>query len=108
MLKRSTPILSSRADDPELRGEIDAFVIHLAERVDAVQDALCSSDLELLNTRCRRLSEDAGRLGYSTLADAARSTAAASAEGEAELAEDGVVEVTQLGQRIRLGHRGAA
>jgi hypothetical protein len=108
MPKRPTPILSTHADDPELRDAIDQFVIGLAERVDAVQDALCASDLGLLEGSSRLLGEDAGRLGYEALAVAARGTAAASAEGKADLAEDGVVEITQLAQRIRLGHRGAA
>jgi hypothetical protein len=108
MQKRPTPILSSRADDPQLRHQIDEFVIRLAERVDAVQDALCSGDLALLKSRCSLLSQDAARLGYSSLADAARSAATASAEDKAELAEDAIVAITQLSQRIRLGYRGAA
>ena len=108
MSKRSTPIFSSRADDPELRDEIDRFGVQLAERVDAVQDALCAGDLELLSSLCSALGHDALRLGYSTLADAASRAAAAGADLERNTAEDGVVEITQLGQRIRLGHRGAA
>ena len=108
MPKRPTPIYSSRADDPELRDEIDQFVIQLAEQIDRVQDALCDSDLNLLKGRCSELAQTCRRLGFSTLADAARGTGAACSDGKEDLAEDGVVEITQLGQRIRLGHRGSA
>ena len=108
MPKRPAPIFSSRSEDPDLRDEIDEFVIKLAERIDFVQDALCSAELDLLRTRVSELTQAGRRLGFSSLADAARATASAAEDGKADLAEDGVVELTQIGQRIRLGHRGAA
>ena len=108
MSKRSIPLYSSLAEDSELRDQIDHFVVFLAEQIDGIQDALCAADLELLGTRTSELAETSLRLGFSLLADAARSTADACAEGKSAPAEDGVVEITQLGQRIRLGHRGAA
>ena len=61
MHKQPTPVYSSRADDPELRDEIDQFVVQLAEQIDGIQDALCASDLDLLSTRCSNL-ERAGRI----------------------------------------------
>lgn len=108
MRKRPIPIYSTLEDEPGMREEIDHFVVRLAEQVDAIQDALCTGDLELVRTRSTAMAEAAERLGYSQLADASRSTAEACADGKRGLAEDGVVEITELGQGIRLGHRGAA
>lgn len=108
MSKRATPIYSSRADDPELRDEIDEFVIKLAEQIDLVQDALCASDFDLLRGRASALSQASLRLGFPRLAEAARATASAAEDGKRDQAENRVIEITQLGQRIRMGHRGAA
>ena len=69
---------------------------------------MCAADLDLLSTRCSELGATSQRLGFASMADAAGATASAGSDGKADLAEDGVVEITQLGQRIRLGHRGAA
>ena len=108
MPKQPTPVYSSHADDPELRDDIDQFVVQLAEQIDRIQDALCASDLDLLRSSCSELEQVGRKLGFASLADAAALTAFASSDGKPDLAEDGVVEITQLGQRIRLGHRGAA
>ena len=56
----------------------------------------------------KRIVEASLPMGFASMADAAGATASAGSDGKADLAEDGVVEITQLGQRIRLGHRGAA
>ena len=104
----SRPILSSRADDPELAPVIERFVIDLAERIDRLQDAESLLELELLGSLARRLVSDSQQLGFSYLTTCAGVIESACLVEDAEAAHKGVVEITDVARRIRLGHRGAA
>jgi hypothetical protein len=103
----SRRIYSTHANDPEFEERLDRFVVELAERIDAAQDAHLAGDLETLAKQATELGEDAETLGYPQLAEATRrlAQACAAAGGEETLAC--LVEITDLGRSIRLGHRGA-
>jgi hypothetical protein len=103
----SRPILSSRADDPELAEAIDAFVIGLAERIDHLQDTERETDLAPLAELARDLAADADGLGYAPLGRVARLVEAAAREEKADEAHANLVKLTEIAYRIRLGHRGA-
>jgi HPt (histidine-containing phosphotransfer) domain-containing protein len=102
------PIVSTRADDPDLDERIDRFVVRLAERVDAFQDAEASRALDALRALAASLAEDASALGYPLLVAAARRIADACDEGAPEALRKSVVDLTELSQRVRRGHRSAA
>jgi hypothetical protein len=102
------PIYSSRADDPGLTEAIDAFVVALAERIDHLQDAEVRGDFEQLGALAGRLGGDAEKMGFSYLASCSGQIEAASLDEDAEAARKSVIEATEIAQRIRLGHRGAA
>ena len=105
---QAKPIVSTRADDPELDERIDRFVVELAERVDAFQDAEAAHDRETLRVLASDLGADAGALGYPLLVDAAARIAQACGEGAPEALHKSVVDLTELSQRVRRGHRSAA
>jgi HPt (histidine-containing phosphotransfer) domain-containing protein len=101
-------IVSTRADDPDLDERIDRFVVHLAERVDAFQDAEAARDRSALLALARALAGDATALGYPLLASAAERIAEACAENVPESLRKSVVDLTELAQRVRRGHRSSA
>jgi hypothetical protein len=105
--KKDTPIYSAR-DDDAARAEISDFVIALAERVDTLQDAEWGAGLEPLLSLANALASDAQRFGFEVLAEAALRVAEASAEQKPDAAQQGMIELTDIARRIRLGHRGAA
>ncbi len=108
MFERKPPIRSTQEDIAELAEEIDRFVIGLGERIDAIQDAelaQCGGELASL---ARQLAGDADRLGYPAMAECARATAMAAEDSKTETARETIVELTDLAQRVRRGHRGAA
>lgn len=108
MFERKPAIRSTQEDVAELAEELDRFVIGLAERIDAIQDAelvASWSDVALL---ARTLANDANRLGYPGMSQSAKDVAMTAEDGKAEPLQDAIVELTDLGQRIRHGHRGAA
>ncbi len=105
---RARPIFSSRVDDPELSDAIDGFVVALAERVDHLQDAEARRDFGQLATLARRLAGDAEELGFTDLASCAGVIEGACASQDREAAHKSVVEITEVSQRVRLGHRGSA
>ena len=102
-------IYSLRADDPACEEAIDRFVLGLAERVDGLQDAQIAGDLEGVAKLSEELCQDAETLGYPQLAAAAREVVAACQQGapDDERLVDRLVVVTEIGRRVRLGHRGA-
>jgi hypothetical protein len=102
------PLLSTRAEEPEVEERIDAFVVGLGETVDALQDAEAAGDFALLRERALRLAADALPLGYAPMAEAAGRVAEACGQRAPELAHKAVADVTALAQRIRRGHRSAA
>ncbi|MGH0037014.1 MAG: hypothetical protein ACQGVK_18470 [Myxococcota bacterium] len=107
MSKRPTPIYSTREDDPEIRDSLDEFVVHLAERIDLLQDAEGAGDLPQLRALAELLSEDALLYGFPDLADLASLICRCCQEDKPENARDVLTEATEVARRVRLGHRGA-
>jgi len=101
-------IVSTRADDPDFDERIDRFVVRLGERIDAFQDAEAAGDPELLRGLAEALAEESAALGYPMLAAAARELASACAERDRAALRKRVVDLTELSQRVRRGHRSAA
>jgi hypothetical protein len=108
MSTRPAPIFSQHEHDPELRDAIDRFVVRLGERVDALQDAESARKLPELQLLAEDLCQRAERLGYPLLASLARTVARACGDDKPQLAQEALVELTEVSRRIRLGHRGAA
>jgi len=81
------PIYSSCEDDPELYDQLCDFVIGLADEIDRLQDAEADGALERLGELCRDIEH---------------------LEQKPESAQAALVELTEIGQRIRRGHRGAS
>ena len=105
---RRKPIYSVHEDDPELQEPIDEFVIALAERIDGMQDLHSLADFTRLSELCQELADDSERLGYPTLAAVARTALEACTDRKASASEEALLEMTDLCQRIRQAHRGAA
>ena len=101
------PIYSPRADDPALSESLDRFVLTLTERVDDLQDAHSAGDASRLSQLALALATEAEPLGYAPLSRLAEVLASAAAEDKMEEARGHVIELTDLSQRIRMGHRGA-
>jgi hypothetical protein len=102
------PIYSSRAGDPSIDEAVDRFVIGLGESIDRLQDSELAGDLEQLGTQARALADEAKETGYSDLSRAASMLVAACRDRDAKLAREATLELTDLAQRVRLGHKGAA
>jgi hypothetical protein len=105
--ERPPPIYSRLIDDPAYGEAIDEFVVGVAERIDFLQDADSKGDLGELRRLAAQLGADARAVGFDRLADVAGTVAAACLERAGKPAHDGVVALTELARRIRLGHRGA-
>lgn len=108
MFERKSPIRSTQEDIRELAEEIDGFVVGLAEKIDAIQDAELSNEREQLAIHARQLSLEASRLGYPVLSQVAKAAMLAAEDGKTDQIRETVTELTELAQRVRLGHRGAA
>ena len=108
MFERKPPIRSTQEDVPELAEEIDRFVIGLAERIDGIQDAELAESRSELSDLSRMLANDADRLGYPEMAAISKRVAMAAEDAKPDALQDAVIELTDLAQRIRRGHRGAA
>ena len=107
MDEQYVPIFSLYEDDPERRDAIEGFVVHLAERIDLLQDTERAGDTGQLRALAELLSEDAERLGFPALAQLAGEIGRCCAEDKADAAHDALEEATDIARRIRLGHRGA-
>ena len=108
MESRPTPIYSTFEDDPAHCEDIDQFVVTLGERVDELQDAEATRDFGLLLERAQALADAARDNGYESLREVALEVCRACADDKADAAQEALVELTDLGRRVRLGHRGAA
>jgi hypothetical protein len=104
---RPRAIYSSLVDDPAYGEIIDEFVVAVAERVDHLQDADSKGDLAELARLAGQLVLDARTAGFEALAAVAAAVEAACLETSSKPAHDGVVALTEIARRIRLGHRGA-
>ncbi len=102
-----TPIYSTRADDPELAPALDGFVVGLMERVDRLQDADSQDDLKDLAALASALVVEASALGFESLATCAAAVEAAGRGGDSDGAREALLALTEIAQRVRLGHRGA-
>ena len=105
--ERTRPIFSSLHEDPACAEIIDDFVVGVSERVDHLQDADSKGDLRELGSLAAQLALDARTAGFDSLAVLAAAIDRACADRAAKPAHDGVVAVTEVARRIRLGHRGA-
>ena len=108
MFERKAPIRSTQEDVVELAEDIDRFVIGLAERIDAIQDAELARKPAEVGELARTLSGDADRLGYPGMAMSAKGVALAAEDGLDSELQETVTELTEIAQRVRQGHRGAA
>ncbi len=107
MERRAEPIYSKLADDPALGDAVDAFVVSLAERVDALQDLDSRGDYPELGLQAAELSLDGTKVGFDSLSRVADAVAACAAEGGRNDTHKALIELTEVGRRIRLGHRGS-
>jgi hypothetical protein len=101
------PIHSLYDDDPSHAVAIEAFVVALAERVDALQDNELSGDWPRLLANLSELAAAAERAGYPQLAASAGEVARAARERHAELVYKSLVELTEIARRVRAAHRGS-
>lgn len=108
MVSERKPIYSAHEDQPELLDAINEFVIALAERIDLLQDLHSAGELGRIGDLCSEMAGEADRLGYPLMAAVARTAVDACLENKAEASEESLVELTELAQRIRQAHRGAA
>lgn len=108
MFEPKPPIRSTQEDVAELAEDIDRFVIGLAERIDAIQDAELAQKSGEVAELARMLSADADRLGYPGMAVSAKEVAMAAEDDVSDELQETIVELTDLAQRVRQGHRGAA
>ena len=108
MLERKPPIRSTREDEAALAQDIDRFVIGLGERIDSIQDAELAGKLAEVAALARGLAAEADRLGYPAMAMSAQEVSSAAECDRADTLQETIVEVTEIAQRIRQGHRGAA
>jgi hypothetical protein len=108
MFERKPPIRSTQEDVAELAEDIYRFVIGLAERIDSIQDAELADQPEEISKFARGLSSEAERLGYPAMSQSAEAVAQAAEHDEPDALKDTIVELTDLAQRVRRGHRGAA
>lgn len=108
MSDRKHAIRSFLEDDPDLADDIGAFVVSLAEQVDGLQDAEATGQWEPLRDLSLHLAREAERCGFPGLAQVARGVARAAEDGKPDDARSGLLELTDVAQRVRLGHRGAA
>ena len=102
------PIRSSREAEPDLEPEIDAFVFGLGELVDSFQDAEAASAIATLDQLAARLATRALALGFAAVSDCAERIRAACGERNPEAVRKAVVDITEIAQRVRRGHRSAA
>ena len=108
MFDHKPPIRSTQEDVVELADAIDRFVIGLAERIDAIQDAEIARKTSEVAELARTLSSEADRLGYPGMAVSAKGVAMAAEDDVDDELQETIVELTELARRIRQGHRGAA
>ena len=109
MLEPKPPIRSTQEDEASLAQDLDRFVIGLAERIDSIQDAELAGKSAEVGALARGLANEAERLGYPAMAISATGVmTAAENDHRQDALQETIVELTEIAQRIRQGHRGAA
>lgn len=106
--KPPQPIRSLREDEPEVEERIEEFIASLGEIIDELQDLEAAEDGSGLARAADALRDTALELGYPALAESAQQVADASADLQPESARKAIVDLTELSQRVRRGHRSAA
>jgi hypothetical protein len=100
------PIRALLFDDESLV-RLDAFVVALGERIDAIQDSEHAGQLEETAKRAADLAREAEGLGLPPLATAALRVVASCRENDAVRNHADIVALTDVVRRVRIGHRGA-
>ena len=100
-------IHSALAEDPALQDAIEAFVVELAGRVDDLQDCEARADLPRLAELGEKLLLESAKVGYDSLSRCAAAVRSSAIEGTAEGTRKALIELTEVAQRVRLGHRGS-
>ena len=101
------PIFSSIAGDPDSDKTVGAFVVGIAERIDTLQDAEVCGDLAQLAALASGLIVESAAAGFDALAEVGKLLETACFQEDAKAARQQIVELTDLSQRIRLGHKSA-
>lgn len=107
-MKPHPPIYSKHDEDLSMRDAIEAFIVGLAERIDALQDAELAGDLEEVIEVGVALAQDSEATGYPSLVDVMRAVLASAAAKSPEEVRKGLVDLTEIAQGVRRGSRGAA
>ena len=102
------PLYSTLTTSPDLEDPIHHFVVGLAEQVDMLQDDEQNSDFEGLEERAAILSGQAERMGYPELARLTQKVSAFCPGQMKDAVQKGLMEITEMARRIRMGHRGSA
>ena len=108
MFEHKPPIRSTQEDVAELAEDIDRFVIRLGERIDEIQDAELASCAGEVASLAGQLAIDAERLGFPVLSQTAKIVANGAQDEKLEIVRESIFELTDIVQRVRRGHRGAA
>jgi hypothetical protein len=108
MFEPKPPIRSTREDEASFAQDIDRFVIGLAERIDSIQDAELAGKSAEVGALARSLANEAERLGYPSMAVTATGVAVVAENDQQDALQGAIIELTEISQRIRRGHRGAA
>jgi hypothetical protein len=101
-------ISSLVGEDPAYEERLQRFVVDLGGRVDACQDAELEGDFARLRGLALAFAAEAEELGYPPLAEAARHVAAACDDGHGDPVRKSLLDLTEVSQQVRRGHRGAA
>jgi hypothetical protein len=101
-------IASLYGEDPAFEERLQRFVVDLGGRIDACQDAELEGDFARLRSLALAFADESQELGYPLLAEAARSVASACVSAHGDLVRKSLVDLTDISQQVRRGHRGAA
>ena len=93
--------------DADSLARLDAFVVALGERIDALQDAEHAGHLDEAAKRAGDLAREAASLGLPQLMTAAERVVDRCREGSAIEVREQIVALTDVIRRVRLGHRGS-
>lgn len=91
-----------------MREKVEIFVVGLAEHIDDLQDAEISGDFTTIHRAAQDLIAGAKFAGYPMLCEVAELVVAACDRVDLEQVQKGIVELTELAQRVRRGSRSAA
>ncbi|MEE3330328.1 MAG: hypothetical protein VX246_05625 [Myxococcota bacterium] len=102
------PIYSQYEHELSMRERVETFVAGLGEQIDELQDAELSGDFAAIHRAAENLVAGAKLAGYPGLLKVAERVIASSDTADPDEAQKGIIELTELAQRVRRGSRGAA